>query len=200
MHESCIPSETLAIVDGIAPIAGARRLALGGGTACALRLGYRISRDLDFFGLDRIDTSGLLEDLATLDEPRLRGISDDELALVLRGVEISATSLGRETLGPPEPWRGLDVLSGADLAELKVHAAVSRGMVRDLCDLHLLCLAGEDLEKAVHASPVDVVVALKALTDAERFAGQPALDLRVEWNVDQAVAFFEQQARRILGG
>ncbi len=58
-----------------------------------------------------------------------------------------------------------------DLAELKLHAAVERGMVRDLCDLHLLCLAGADLDRALEPGRMDAVVALKALTDPYPFAG-----------------------------
>jgi hypothetical protein len=114
-------------------------------------------------------------------------------------VQISATSLGRELLAPAEPWNELRVLSAPDLAELKVEAAVRRGMLRDLCDLHLLCLAGTDLEVAVRASGIDLVAALKALTDAERFRGQPELELRREWSVGEAMAYFTAEARRLLG-
>jgi hypothetical protein len=112
---------------------------------------------------------------------------------------VSATSLGREPLAPTEPWNELAVLSAPDLAELKVEAAVRRGMLRDLCDLHLLCLAGTDLEAAVRASGIDPIVALKALTDAERFRGQPELELRRAWSAEEALAYFTAEARRLLG-
>lgn len=42
------------------------------------------------------------------------------------------------------------------------------------------------------------MVALKALTDADRFTAQPALDLRVPWSVEEGVVWFEAQARRLL--
>ncbi len=87
----------------------------------------------------------------------------------------------------------------ADLAELKVEAAVRRGMLRDLCDLHLLCLAGSDLEAAVRASGIDLVATLKALTNAERFRGQPELELWREWSAEEAIAYFTAEARRLLG-
>ena len=91
------------------------------------------------------------------------------------------------------------MLSALDLAELKVEAAVSRGMLHDLCDLHLLCLAGADLAAAVRASGIDLIVALKALTDAERFRGQPELELRRAWRAEEALAYFTAEARRLLG-
>lgn len=199
MHDDVLPAETASLAAGLAGWARKHGLALGGGTACALRLGHRASRDLDFFSLDKLDPPKTLDGLAGLSDVRLRGISAAELAVVVGGIDVSATSLGRGTLGPTDAWRHLDVLCALDLAELKVDAAVRRGMVRDLCDLHLLCMeAGADLEAAVRAGPHDLVVALKALTDSARFAGQPALELRRRWSVGDAVAFFQAAARRML--
>lgn len=199
MHDQCIAPDAAELALALAEIAARHDLALGGGTACALRLGHRVSRDLDFFALRPLDPPRLLDELASFEKQRLRGISHAELVVVLQGVQVSATSLGREALAPPDPWNELAVLSALDLAELKVVAAVRRGMLRDLCDLHLLCLAGTDLEAAVRASGIDLVAALKALTDAERFRGQPELELRRAWSAEEALAYFTAEARRLLG-
>lgn len=198
MHEDCLPAATLDLLGRIATVADDHGLALGGGSACALRLGHRTSADLDLFALTPLDPPALLASLAVIGERRLRGISASELALVIDGVELSATSLGRDPLEPPSEHRQVKLLSMADLAELKVTAAVGRAAVRDLCDLHLLCNAGADLERAIRASEIDLVVALKALTDAARYQAQPALDLRVAWSVDDAVELFQTEAARLL--
>lgn len=199
MREECVDPDAARLAPALAEAAARHELALGGGTACALRLGHRVSRDLDFFALRPLDSSGLLEELAGFTDQRLRGISQTELVVVVDGVQVSATSLGRQPLAPPDRWNDLAVLSALDLAELKVEAAVRRGMLRDLCDLHLLCLSGADLAAAVEASALDLIVALKALTDAERFLGQPELELRREWSVEEAIAYFTAEARRLLG-
>jgi hypothetical protein len=199
MHDECVAPDAADLAHALADTAARHELALGGGTACALRLGHRVSRDLDFFALRPLDPTALLDASAGLDRQRPRGISHTELVVVPNGVQVSATSLGREPLAPTEPWSELVVLSALDLAELKVVASVRRGMLRDLCDLHLLCLAGTDLEVAVRASEIDLVVAVKALTDAERFRGQPELELRRAWNADGALAYFTAEARRLLG-
>jgi hypothetical protein len=199
MHDECVDPDAAGLARELAGTAARHQLALGGGTACAQRLGHRVSRDLDFFALGRLDPSRLLGELAGFENQRLRGISHAELVVVLNGVPVSATSLGRDPLAPAEPWNELAVLSALDLAELKVEAAVRRGLIRDLCDLHLLCLAGTDLEAAVRASEIDLVVALKALTDAERFHGQPALEIGQAWTADAALAYFAAEARRLLG-
>lgn len=199
MHDECVHPDAARLAPALAEVAARHELALGGGTACALRLGHRISRDLDFFALQPLDSPGLLDDLAGFAEQRLRGISDTELVVVVGGVEVSATSLAREPLAPRDTWNDLAVLSALDLAELKVGATVRRGMIRDLCDLHLFCLAGVDLEAAVRASGIDLVVVLKALMDAERFRGQPELELRRTWSAEEAHAYFAGEARRLLG-
>lgn len=198
MHEDCLPPATLDLLGRIATVARQHGLALGGGSACALHLGHRTSADLDLFALTPLDPPALLASLEAVGERRLRGISANELALVVDGVELSATSLAREPLDSPSEHRGVPLLSPADLAELKVAAAIARSAARDLCDLHLLCLAGVDLERATRASEIDLVVALKALTDAARYEAQPALDLRREWSVEEAVEFFGREAERLL--
>lgn len=198
MHSESVPDAVAALAPRLAPTADDLDLLLGGGTACALHLGHRLSADLAFFAAGRLDTRGLLDALAALGECRLRGISEAELQVALEGIQVFATSLGRDLLELPDAWSGLDVLSALDLAELKVAAAVQRGMARDLCDLHLLCWTGVDLEYAIRASPFDLVVALKALTDIDRYEHQPALELRVPWSVSEAVSFFATEARRLL--
>jgi len=199
MHDECVAPEAASLALALAETAERHALALGGGTACALKLGHRVSRDLDFFALRPLDPPELLEALTSFENQRLRGISHAELIVVVDGIQVSATSLGRAPLAPTEVWNDLPVLSALDLAELKVAAAVRRGMLRDLCDLHLLCLEGADLEAAVRASRIDLVVALKALTDAERFRGQPELELRHAWSAEDALAYFTAEARRLLG-
>jgi Nucleotidyl transferase AbiEii toxin, Type IV TA system len=199
MHEECVDPDAAALVPSLAAVAELHELALGGGTACALRLGHRVSRDLDFFALRALDPPALVRDLAELGDHRLRGISAQELSVVADGVPLSATSLGREPLGALDAWNGIQILSALDLAELKVEAAVRRGMTRDLCDLHLLCLSGVDLEAALRAGRIDPLVALKALADPERFEAQPALDLRRPWRPSDATAYFAGEARRLLG-
>jgi hypothetical protein len=198
LHDECVPEQPAELARDLGEIAARHRLALGGGTACALHLGHRISRDLELFCIGELDTAALLSDLEPLGPRRLRGISAGELAVVMREVDVSATGLGREPLDESRTWEGLQVLSKLDLAELKVDAAVHRGMARDLCDLHLLCESGVALEQAIHAGGTDLVVAMKALTDPDRYEGQPALGLRRAWSIEEALAFFASEARRII--
>jgi hypothetical protein len=39
---------------------------------------------------------------------------------------------------------------------------------------------------------------MKALTDPDRYEGQPALGLRRAWSIEEALAFFASEARRII--
>lgn len=199
MHDECVDPDARALAERLTGAADRHALVLGGGTACALRLGHRVSRDLDFFALGVLEPPRLLDELSEPGSVRLSGISAHGLHVTIDGVKLSATSLERPVLAPPDPWHGLPVLSAVDLAELKVVAAVHRGFVRDLCDLHLLCSSGVDLDVAISAaSGIDRVVALKALTDPDRFRGQPELELRTPWSIGRAIDFFKLEARRLL--
>jgi len=120
MHDECVAPDAADLAHALADTAARHELALGGGTACALRLGHRVSRDLDFFALRPLDSTALLGELVGFDDQRLRGMSHSELVVVLNGVQVSATSLGRDPLALAESWRELAVLSALDLAELKV--------------------------------------------------------------------------------
>jgi hypothetical protein len=55
MHDECVAPDAADLALALAETATRHELALGGGTACALRLGHRVSRDLDFFALRALD-------------------------------------------------------------------------------------------------------------------------------------------------
>jgi hypothetical protein len=105
MQDNCISPDAAALARALADTAARHRLALGGG-ACALRLGHRISRDLDFFALGALDPPRLLGELAGFERQRLRGISHAELVVVVNGAQVSATSLGREPLDATDRGMG----------------------------------------------------------------------------------------------
>ncbi len=93
MHEDCFSHTVAGVAERIAAMSRRHGLALGGGTACSLHLGHRLSRDLDCFTLGQLDA--LLTDLHPLGLTRLRGITGAELTLLL---DVFATSLGRPPL------------------------------------------------------------------------------------------------------
>ena len=137
--EALLPGETAATWTEIAPIVPAK-VYLGGGTAVAVHLRHRPSRDLDFFfHASTVD----LDELA--DRLRARGpfaITQRE-AGTLNGI-YGETRLQFLQAGLERPERqleptirvgGLQVAGLGDLLAMKLNAIAGRGQLRDYFDL-----------------------------------------------------------------
>jgi hypothetical protein len=61
LHQKAVPSATLGLLKNISSLPQLSSFALGGGTNLALRLGHRLSFDLDFFTNTAFETSDLFE-------------------------------------------------------------------------------------------------------------------------------------------
>lgn len=109
---------------------------LMGGTALAVRLQHRISRDLDLFTTEPFDVDDVADALAeqgafastTRSEGTLNGVLDDTKVQVL-------WARGQRVLEPPTSLAGMQVGSIADLLATKVKVIGDRGELRDYVDL-----------------------------------------------------------------
>jgi Nucleotidyl transferase AbiEii toxin, Type IV TA system len=137
-----LPADTAATWDTIAAIVPPDAY-LGGGTAIAVHLGHRISRDLDFFfHHGSVDLDELTRRLSAAGPfavtKRMHG--------TLNGV-FSATKVqflhadeGRpqHLLEPPEEVDGLRVAQLSDLMAMKLKVVGDRGELRDYFDLMII--------------------------------------------------------------
>lgn len=116
---------------------------LGGGTAVAVHLAHRVSRDLDFFFHERsVDLDGLAGRLATLGpfaisdrEPgTLNGVFSRTKVQFLHADEVSPQRL----LEPPTQVEGIRVAGIEDLLAMKLKVIGDRGELRDYFDLMVI--------------------------------------------------------------
>lgn len=116
---------------------------LAGGTALALRLGHRVSLDLDLFSaknaLGAVERQTLLGTLKTSGPLKIKGEKDGTCHLDLGGTTVSLFHYAYPKLGRFESWNGLDVASFEDIAAMKLSAALGRGSKKDFFDLYELC-------------------------------------------------------------
>lgn len=133
-----------------AGLAAAQRLAaatedfyLAGGTALALRLGHRVSLDLDLFSPDNAlgaeQRSALLDALKVSGPLKIKEAKDGTCHLDLGGTPVSLFHYAYPTVVRPQPWRGLDLASLEDIAAMKLSAVLGRGSKKDFLDLYELC-------------------------------------------------------------
>lgn len=180
---------------------------LAGGTALALRLGHRISVDLDLFAnLDTLDDrlrAGIVEELRkryTIDR-----LQDSVLGLVLLadGRAASFFSYGYPLLDPTDTVSGVQIAGLRDIGLMKLDAIAGRGTRRDFYDLYSIAahipldeLFAVSGQKYPH-SPSFGMRVLTALVDfdiADR-QDEPILLQPVPW--EQVKAFFVVEARRL---
>ena len=112
---------------------------LAGGTGLALRLGHRISVDLDLFAnvetLDDVLRHSIAAALAT--EHRVELLQDSVLGLVLDvdGQPCSFFRYGYPLLTPTDLVSGLQVAGILDIGLMKLDAIAGRGTRKDFYDL-----------------------------------------------------------------
>lgn len=123
--------------------AATRDFYLAGGTALALRLGHRVSLDLDLFSaknaLGAVQRRTVLEALKASGPLKIKEEKDGTCHLDLGGTAVSLFHYDYPTLGRPQSWRGLAAASLEDIAAMKLSAVLGRGSKKDFIDLHELC-------------------------------------------------------------
>ena len=129
----------------------ARRLALAtdgnfylaGGTGLALRLGHRISLDLDLFSrnclLNNSDRIALKKKLEASGKVKILEEKDGTCHLRLGDTAVSLFHYPYKPLKPPSKWAGLKVAAVEDIAAMKLSAVINRGSRKDFIDLFFIC-------------------------------------------------------------
>ena len=148
---------------------------LYGGTALALRLGHRQSRDFDFFSAEAFEPAQLLSKATYLCGAKIMQAQPNTLTgVVERGglVQLSFFGgLGLRRIGEPDicPENGVQVASLLDLAGCKAEVVQHRAEAKDYRDIAALLAAGVDLEtilaagRAVYGPGFDPSRTLRAL-------------------------------------
>jgi hypothetical protein len=134
-----LPGETAAVWERIAPLVP-QEAYLGGGTAIAVHLRHRQSRDLDFFYHDpRVDLDRLAEHLRVAGPFAISQRTAGTLNGLFGETRLQFLQAGLEQperrLEPTEPIAGLHVAGLGDLLAMKLNAIAGRAELRDYFDL-----------------------------------------------------------------
>ncbi len=131
-----LPDETARAWEHIAPILPPS-CRLAGGTALAVHLRHRQSRDLDFFYNDpNLDLAMLERRLSRLGSFAVSSRAPGTLDGILRGAKLQFLAAHDQLdLNEPMPHAGILVSSLADIFAMKVKVIGDRGELRDYFDL-----------------------------------------------------------------
>ena len=137
-----IHEETYALLKDISTHSELRSFALAGGTALALRLGYRISIDLDFFTHNTFDTNELFDFLRETYSVSNCTQATNSLSLYIKlheeEIKIDILRHNYPLLHPIQNINGIRIFSLEDIAAMKLNAIANRGSKKDFYDIHVL--------------------------------------------------------------
>lgn len=174
LHYDAIPDTVTSMLGRVAPLAAANGFALGGGTSLALRLGHRISVDLDWFTTDPFSPDELAEHPA-LERATVLRKAPGTLSLDCGGVKVDWLRHAYPLLEPVETIDQVPLLSLPDVAAMKLNAIANGGAKKDFYDVAEL-LAVHPLEKLLdwfsakyrNSDPFAVIRSLAWFEDAEQ--------------------------------
>lgn len=118
------------------------RFYLASGTALTLRLGHRVSVDLDFFSeTDELPDDSRAEIVAALRKRRVVRVPEDvvgNLLLEIEGYRVWFFGYGYALLEPPDEVEGVWVTSLTDVGLMKLDAITDRGARKDFHDAYFI--------------------------------------------------------------
>ena len=148
MHEKVLPQHSLELLTELeqnnSPLFS--NWTLAGGTGLALRLGHRVSADLDFFRTDGLDVRGLHEALGTYGAYETLQEAEHTLTVLIRNTKLSFFRVRHPFLFEPEPCRFFSIAAVDDIALMKLAAISGRGSRKDFADLYMILQSAATLE------------------------------------------------------
>jgi len=207
MHEKVLQKHSMELVKDL-QAAGAPCLAgwtLAGGTGLALRLGHRVSDDLDFFRTDSIDVRALHETLAGFGPYETLQEAEHTLTVLLRKTKLSFFRVRDPFLFEGTSFRFFTLADTRDIALMKLAAISGRGSRKDFIDLYTILrekpslMAYLDLlPKKYGKSRINIYHVVKSLTYFEDAETEPMPKMLEPFRWSECKAFFIREGHRIV--
>jgi predicted nucleotidyltransferase component of viral defense system len=138
LHRETIPASTLDLLIKLCAEPALQSFALAGGTALALRMGHRMSVDLDFFTAKPFATNEIADLLTETHEMIPTNINAAGLSGVIQGVKVDFVAYRYPLLQPFETLEGIRLFGIRDNIAMKLSVLTNRGAKKDFFDAHRL--------------------------------------------------------------
>ena len=189
LHQNVVPPPTLELLKKISALSQLESFGLGGGTSLALRLGHRLSVDLDFFTYPTYDTTELFH-LVTKKFPSAELLFEKKQTMLF-----SIDDIKVDFVRYPFPWQlpfeiieEIKMLSIADIIPMKLQAVSNRNAKKDYWDIAFL-LKQYSLDEMLKIfktkfPQIDTGFIIHSLTDFEEADTEPDPDslINITWN------------------
>lgn len=204
VHFESLPEGTKQALRGLAGMEALAGFYLAGGTGLALRLGHRVSADLDFFRQDAFREQSLVDALAQRGGFSLTHREPGTVHGNLDGIKASFFHYPYPLLEEPAAVEGIRVASVRDSACMKLDAIGQRGSKRDFVDLYVIARKAQSLDRIVDdyrekyaKLNVNVLHLLKGLTYFADADAEPMPKMLEDLNWDDVKSFFTGETKRL---
>lgn len=181
---------------------------LAGGTALALRLGHRVSADLDFFSIKEFEEQTLVKQLSSLPiDFELEKLAWGTILGYVKKTKFSIFFYDYDWLGQPDKFSGIKIAGIEDIAPMKLLAISDRGTKRDFVDLYFI-LALEKLYslkevlglydkkfKVLRQNKIHIIKSLTYFREADEMP-MPRMLKEVSW--PKVKNFFELETKHLI--
>lgn len=206
-HEKVLDKSGLNAARRLASAAGGD-FYLAGGTGLALRLGHRVSLDLDLFSADRLldqpDRLALINGLKASGRTEILEEKAGTCHLRLDKTSVSLFHYPYKLIMPPADWDGLKIASVEDITAMKLNAVINRGSKKDFIDLFFICRSHKPAdifkwaEKKFPDHPHFMIQAAKALVYFEDAEKEPAPRLLLPARWQDVRSYFEKEIPKLF--
>jgi Nucleotidyl transferase AbiEii toxin, Type IV TA system len=136
LHTQTVNGDTLALLKSLMATPALQQFDLVGGTNLSLRLGHRLSIDLDLFTTQPFDVEGLARKIiAQYPNTIIASQSEAMLFLYINDVKIDMVVLPYPYIEPIDVMEGIRLVSIPDIVAMKLSAIARRGVKKDFWDI-----------------------------------------------------------------
>ncbi|RZJ80806.1 MAG: hypothetical protein EOO20_25670 [Chryseobacterium sp.] len=139
LYKNTVTPETLDLIKRLMKDASLEQFFLVGGTALSLKIGHRISIDIDLFSVKNFDPNLLQDHILWNYGSNLKVIGTGALMGLIDGIKVDFITHPYPHVQPLDLVEGIRMASLQDIAAMKLNAIVGSGeRIKDFVDLYYL--------------------------------------------------------------
>ena len=139
LHTATVEPGTLGLLNRLMAEPDLAPFNLVGGTALSLRIGHRLSYDLDLFGFpDALNIPLISSLLVDYGHAEVQTASKNIFSVWIEGIKVDFVRYQYGLLRPVSILEGIRLVSLEDIAAMKLAAVAGRGRKRDFADIYFL--------------------------------------------------------------
>jgi hypothetical protein len=140
LQKQTVESSTFSLLSQLMNLEVLSTYNLVGGTGLSLKLGHRISIDIDLFSKEKIENEVIINCLSETFQNKFVLVSSNKIGVFCKIDEIKVDLIhyNFDLINPIEEFEVVRIVSSEDIAAMKIQAILGRGVKKDFYDLYEL--------------------------------------------------------------